>query len=155
MSLPENETTVNIKSASFVIIMHLHKGLTHIHSQIKPVLPLESFTLMGNHKCFPNFFNVRKLHNARWGALFNNCCWHWNYTRRHCLCGINEQIYLWKKPIWCNSLMKQYCCPQSHSPRQQTTSAMANFLYLILWINNTTALLCSFYCSRYLTVSSF
>ena len=36
ISLPENETTVNVKSASFVVIMLLHKGLTHIHSQIKP-----------------------------------------------------------------------------------------------------------------------
>ena len=32
ISLPENETTVNLKSASFVIITLLHKGLTHIHS---------------------------------------------------------------------------------------------------------------------------
>ena len=38
ISLPENETTVNPKSASFIIIMHLHKGLTHIRSQIKPWL---------------------------------------------------------------------------------------------------------------------
>ena len=46
MSLPENKTTVNLKSASFVVIMLLHKGLTHIHSQIKPrLLSGESFTL--------------------------------------------------------------------------------------------------------------
>ena len=30
MSLPENETTVNLKSASFVVIMLLHEGLIHI-----------------------------------------------------------------------------------------------------------------------------
>ena len=30
---PENKNTVNLKIASFVIIMLLHKGLTHIHSQ--------------------------------------------------------------------------------------------------------------------------
>ena len=38
ISLPENETTVNLKSASFVVIMFLHEGLTHIQSQIKPRL---------------------------------------------------------------------------------------------------------------------
>ena len=32
------ETTVNLKSASFVVIMFLHKGLIHIQSQIKPRL---------------------------------------------------------------------------------------------------------------------
>ena len=46
MSLPENETTVNLKSASFVLIMILHEGYTHIQSQIKPWLIFgESFTL--------------------------------------------------------------------------------------------------------------
>ena len=38
MSLPENETTVNLKSASFIVIMLLHEGLTHKHSQRKPRL---------------------------------------------------------------------------------------------------------------------
>ena len=37
---------VNLKSASFVIIMLLHKGLTHIHSQQKPKFHFgESFNL--------------------------------------------------------------------------------------------------------------
>ena len=46
ISLPENETMVNLKSASFVIIMFLHEGLTHIQSQMKPwLLFRESFTL--------------------------------------------------------------------------------------------------------------
>ena len=46
MSLPENKTRVILKSASFVIIMLLHKVLTHIHSQIKSWLLFgESFTL--------------------------------------------------------------------------------------------------------------
>ena len=46
ISLPENETTVNLKSASFFVIMHLHEGLTHIQSQIKPWLLFgESVTL--------------------------------------------------------------------------------------------------------------
>ena len=46
MSLPENETTVNLKSASLVVIMLLHEDLTHIQSQIKPRLLFgESFTL--------------------------------------------------------------------------------------------------------------
>ena len=47
ISLPENETTVNLKSASFIVIMLLHKGLTHIHSKIKPRLLFgEHFTLI-------------------------------------------------------------------------------------------------------------
>ena len=47
MSLPENETKVNLKSASFIVMMLLHEGLTHIHSQIKPrVLLGESFPLI-------------------------------------------------------------------------------------------------------------
>ena len=46
INVPENETTVNLKSASFIIIMHLPEGLTHIQSQIKPWLHFgESFTL--------------------------------------------------------------------------------------------------------------
>ena len=48
ISLPENEPTVNVKSASFVMIMHLPEGLTHIQSQIKPWLHFgESFTWIG------------------------------------------------------------------------------------------------------------
>ena len=47
INVPKTETTVNLKSASFVVIMLLHKGLTHIQSQIKPWLLIgESFTLM-------------------------------------------------------------------------------------------------------------
>ena len=43
---PKNESTVNLKSASFIVIMLSHEGLTHIHSQIKPRLLFgESFTL--------------------------------------------------------------------------------------------------------------
>ena len=30
MSLPEKQTTVNLNSASFVVIMLLHEGLTYI-----------------------------------------------------------------------------------------------------------------------------
>ena len=45
ISLPENKTTVNLKNASFVVIMLLHEDLTHIQSQIKPWLLFgESFT---------------------------------------------------------------------------------------------------------------
>ena len=36
ISLPKNKTTVNLKSASFVLIMLVHEGLTHIQSQINP-----------------------------------------------------------------------------------------------------------------------
>ena len=32
MSLPKNENMLNLKSASFIIIMLLHEGLTHVHS---------------------------------------------------------------------------------------------------------------------------
>ena len=36
--LPENETILNLKSASFGEIMRLHVGLTHMQTQIKPWL---------------------------------------------------------------------------------------------------------------------
>ena len=40
----ENKNTVNLKSDSFIVIMLLHKGLTHIYSQKKPGLHFgESF----------------------------------------------------------------------------------------------------------------
>ena len=46
INVPKNENTVNLKSASFVVIMHLPEGLTHIQSQIKPWLHFgEGFTL--------------------------------------------------------------------------------------------------------------
>ena len=46
ISLPENETTVNLTSASFFVNMLLYEGLTHIQSQIKPWLLFgASFTL--------------------------------------------------------------------------------------------------------------
>ena len=38
MSLPENETRLNFKRASLIVISLLHEGLTHIHSQMKPNL---------------------------------------------------------------------------------------------------------------------
>ena len=42
----ENEKTVNLKRASFVVIMLLNEGLTHLHSQKKPRLHFgKSFTL--------------------------------------------------------------------------------------------------------------
>ena len=34
--IPEYETTVSLKSASFIVIMLLHEGLTHIHKKKKP-----------------------------------------------------------------------------------------------------------------------
>ena len=50
ISLPENETTVNLKSASFLEIVLSHEGLTHIQSQIKPLLLFgKSFTLRPNN----------------------------------------------------------------------------------------------------------
>ena len=48
MNVSENTNTVNLKSASFVVITLLHEGLTHIQSQIKPRLLFgERFTLTG------------------------------------------------------------------------------------------------------------
>ena len=48
ISFPENETMVNLKS--FVVIMLLHDGWTHIQSQIKLWLLFgESFTLSKAH----------------------------------------------------------------------------------------------------------
>ena len=45
----ENENTINLKSASFVVIMLSHEGLTHIHWQKKPRLHFSaSFTLTGS-----------------------------------------------------------------------------------------------------------
>ena len=45
MNVPENKTMVNLKSASFVIIMHLPEGFTHIQPQMNPWLHFgESFT---------------------------------------------------------------------------------------------------------------
>ena len=38
INVPKTESTVNLKSASFVTIMPLHEGLTHIQSQINPWL---------------------------------------------------------------------------------------------------------------------
>ena len=47
MSLSENENKVNLKSASFIVIMLLYESLTHIHSQKKPRLHFcQSFTLV-------------------------------------------------------------------------------------------------------------
>ena len=46
MNVPKTETMVNLKSASFIVIMILHEGLTRIQSQIKPRLLVgESFAL--------------------------------------------------------------------------------------------------------------
>ena len=46
INVPKTEITVNLKSASFVLIMLLHEGLTHIQSQIKLRLLFgESFAL--------------------------------------------------------------------------------------------------------------
>ena len=83
----ENENTVNLKSASFVVIMLLHEGLTHIHSQKKPRL---RFTLI---KCLYDItlhHNVTRLRNLCLAAslacktwfstaalLLVGCCCQW------------------------------------------------------------------------------
>ena len=106
ISLPKNEITVNLKSASFVVIMLLHEGLTHIQSQIKPrLLSGESFTLMGQaqeqrvqtqaeQRCCSNEHNYKyKLYivplfilffftnlNIPWHPIKNNnCCHFYNF----------------------------------------------------------------------------
>ena len=43
--LPKHKTRVNLRSASFFAIMHLHEGLTHIQSQIKPWLLFGTLTV--------------------------------------------------------------------------------------------------------------
>ena len=51
INVPKTETIVNLKSASFIAIMLLHEGLTHIQSKIKPWLLFgESFALTTNKK---------------------------------------------------------------------------------------------------------
>ena len=47
---PENKNMDNLKSASFIVNILLHEGLTHIHSQKKPRVHFgESFTLIRNY----------------------------------------------------------------------------------------------------------
>ena len=43
ISLPKNETMVNLKSASFIVFMLLHKGLTHINANRVLVAFLREF----------------------------------------------------------------------------------------------------------------
>ena len=65
--MPENANTVNLKSASIVVIMLSHEGLTHIHSQIKPQMLFgESFTL----KCANN---ILKCHHGNLEAYSFFC----------------------------------------------------------------------------------
>ena len=53
INVHKTETTVNLKSASFVAIMLLHEGLTHIQSQIEPWLLFGvSFALNKNKQTF-------------------------------------------------------------------------------------------------------
>ena len=60
INVPKTETTVNLKSASFVIIMLLHEGLTHIQSQIKPWLLFgENFALKPCYWCFQPYLNLQ------------------------------------------------------------------------------------------------
>ena len=61
ISLHENETMVNLKNASFIVIMLLHLCLTHRHSQIKPrSLFGESFTLKLSHTGITSMLHVVK-----------------------------------------------------------------------------------------------
>ena len=70
MSFLENETTVNLESASFVVIMFLHECLTHIQSQIKPRLHFgESFTL----RYFFLFFTLKSLRGGSLIASVEYC----------------------------------------------------------------------------------
>ena len=52
---------INLKSASFVAIVHLHEGLTHIQSQIKPqLLSGESLTLRDS-SCFLKWSHIKYI----------------------------------------------------------------------------------------------
>ena len=63
----ENDDTVNLKSASLVVIMLLQEDLTHIHSQKKPRLHLESFAL-----------NLLTQENERKHFIFVKSLWYNN-----------------------------------------------------------------------------
>ena len=58
-----NENTVNLKSASFVVIMLLHEGLTHTHSQKKkPRLHfVKSFTFYPQEKVWLKAFTCNTV----------------------------------------------------------------------------------------------
>ena len=65
INVPKTETTLNPKSASFVVIMLSHKGFTHIQSQIEPWLLFgESFTLIGNLNLFWHWTRTVKLYKC-------------------------------------------------------------------------------------------
>ena len=66
---PENETMVNLKSASFVVIVLLHEGLTHVHSQKQPRLHFrESFALISQH-VYISWYNKYFV-----GSSAKQCC---------------------------------------------------------------------------------
>ena len=77
INMPKTETTVNFKSASFVTIMLLHKGLTHIQSQIKLWLLFgESFALNENSEVF-NQNSASHLDKI-------GCAWLWTTMKQLC-----------------------------------------------------------------------
>ena len=56
------KNTVNLKNASFVVIMLLHEGLTHIQSQIKPRLHFgKSFALTRTPKVGENILQALSM----------------------------------------------------------------------------------------------
>ena len=81
MSLPKNETTVNVKSASFVIIRLLHKGLIHIHSH-SHIYIHSSFALRAS------LFNI--IVTAYSSHFSLKCCLGWLPPLFYQLCGIEE-----------------------------------------------------------------
>ena len=72
---PKNNSTVNLKSASFVVIMLLNGRLTQVHSQKKPRLHFdESFTLMIDlNKCIIWKYGATKDCESC-GMLTKNTC---------------------------------------------------------------------------------
>ena len=67
INVPQTKTTLTLKSASFIAIMRLHEGLTHIQSQMKPRLLFgESFAF---RETFLTLSAVVKCDGLAFGAF--------------------------------------------------------------------------------------
>ena len=62
---------VNLKSASFVVIMLLHEGLTPTHSQIKPGLLFGKSILVAKPKQTLNLKKIKLTFDCLFVEIFN------------------------------------------------------------------------------------